>query len=212
LIITKQKTIDKILKDASTFRKIFVIGCGTCATACQTGGQEQVKAVSAALSDRLAGSTVVEACCDVRVAKRDLSKHKIELEGADAVLALSCGAGAQALGETTGKPVIAGLDTLFVGKIERIGRYYERCSACADCIISETGGICPVVRCAKGLLNGPCGGQVKGKCEASGYTRDCAWVLAYNSLKAQGRLEQFKKYRAPRDRSPKSQPQEIEAR
>lgn len=212
MIITKQKPIEKILKDASPFSKIFVIGCGTCATACQTGGQEQVKAISEKMAGKLAGSTVVEACCDARVTKRDLSQHRGALEKADAILALSCGAGAQALGETTGKPVIAGLDTLFVGKIERIGRYYERCSACADCIISETGGICPVVRCAKGLLNGPCGGQVKGKCEASGYLRDCAWVLAYNALRDQGRLDLFRKYRGQRDRSPKSRPQEIDAR
>jgi hypothetical protein len=109
----------------------------------------------------------------------------------------------------TGKIIIPGLDTFFIGKIERIGNYYERCRACTDCILFETGGICPIARCAKGLLNGPCGGQADGKCEVGDYTRDCAWVLAYNALKDQKRLDLFTQFRPPRDRSVKAQPQEV---
>jgi hypothetical protein len=164
------------------------------------------------LGKKATGFAMVEAPCDLRLVKRDLAPFKNMLEKSDAVLVLSCGAGVQVIGDHTGKAVIPGLDTLFIGKIERIGRLYERCRACTDCLLYETGGICPVTRCSKGLLNGPCGGMADGKCEAGGHTRDCAWILIYNNLKKQGRLELFIKYREPRDRSLKAQPQELLSR
>ncbi len=77
------------------------------------------------------------------------------------------------------------------------------CLACGDCILDETGGVCPITRCPKGLLNGPCGGTVKGKCEVGGYEEDCAWTLIYENLKKQGRIELFTKFRPPRDFSRK---------
>lgn len=209
LIITKPKAPEKILEMTNPYKKIFIVGCGTCSTACQTGGEEQVKEMAERLGVKVIGKAVVESPCDLRLVKRDLGGSKQLLEEADALLILSCGVGAQALAEHTGKIIIPGLDTIFIGKIERIGRLYERCRACADCIIFETGGICPIVRCSKGLLNGPCGGMANGKCEASGHTRDCAWVLIYNALKQQRRLDLFTKFRPPMDRSKKAQPQEV---
>jgi ferredoxin len=209
LIITKPKPTEKIMEMVKPFDKVFVVGCGTCASTCQTGGEEQAKQLLGMLGKKSVGWAVVEAPCDLRLVKRDLGKYKARLGLADAVLVLSCGAGVQAVGDHTGKAVIPGLDTLFIGKIERIGKFYERCRACSDCMLYETGGICPVVRCSKGLLNGPCGGMADGKCEAGGHTRDCAWVLIYENLKKQGRLESFTKYREPKDRSKKAQPQEL---
>lgn len=209
MIITKPKPTEKIMEMVKPFDKVFVVGCGTCASTCQTGGEEQAKQLLGMLGKKSVGWAVVEAPCDLRLVKRDLGKYKARLGLADAVLVLSCGAGVQAVGDHTGKAVIPGLDTLFIGKIERIGKFYERCRACSDCMLYETGGICPVVRCSKGLLNGPCGGMADGKCEAGGHTRDCAWVLIYENLKKQGRLESFTKYREPKDRSKKAQPQEL---
>jgi ferredoxin len=209
LIITKPKPTEKIMEMVKPFDKVFIVGCGTCASTCQTGGEEQAKQLLGMLGKKSIGWAVVEAPCDLRLVKRDLGKYKARLGLADAVLVLSCGAGVQAVGDHTGKAVIPGLDTLFIGKIERIGKFYERCRACSDCMLYETGGICPVVRCSKGLLNGPCGGMADGKCEAGGHTRDCAWVLIYENLKKQGRLESFTKYREPKDRSKKAQPQEL---
>jgi ferredoxin len=212
LIITQPKPSEKIREMVEPFGKIFVVGCGTCATTCQTGGEEQVKQVLGMLGKKGVGWAVVEAPCDLRLVKRDLGEFIARLSLADAVLVLSCGAGVQVVGDYTGKAVIPGLDTLFIGKIEKIGKLYERCRACTDCMLYETGGICPVVRCSKGLLNGPCGGMANGKCEAGGHTRDCAWVLIYENLKKQGRLDVFKKYREPKDGSKKAQPQELLSR
>ncbi len=212
MIITKSKPKEAVLRSLEDITKVFIVGCGTCATLCQTGGEEQVEEMSKFLRERSVGKVVVETPCDIRVLKRDLSPHLGTIESADAILALCCGSGAQAISEFTGKIVVPGLDTLFVGETERIGRFYERCRACGDCIIHETGGICPIVRCAKGLLNGPCGGMANGKCEAGGHTRDCAWVLIYTRLKEQGLVERFKEIRTVRDRSKRAEPQELKTR
>ncbi|MCQ5363057.1 MAG: methylenetetrahydrofolate reductase C-terminal domain-containing protein [Candidatus Methanomethylicia archaeon] len=212
MIITKSKPKEVVLRSLEDSKKVFIVGCGTCATLCQTGGEEQVEEMANFLRERSVGKVVVETPCDIRVLKRDLSPHFGIIESADAILALCCGSGAQAISEFTGKIVVPGLDTLFVGETERIGRFYERCRACGDCIIHETAGVCPIVRCAKGLLNGPCGGMANGKCEAGGHTRDCAWVLIYTRLKELGMLKEFMKVRTVRDWSKKAEPQELKTR
>lgn len=212
MIITRQKPPNKIDEMVEPYGRVFIVGCGTCATGCGTGGEEQVKAMAQRLGGRVLGWAVVESPCDARIVRRDLAAHKGELAAADAVLCMACGAGAQAIADHTEKAIIPALDTLFIGKTERVGRYFERCRACADCALLETGGICPTVRCSKGLLNGPCGGQVNGKCEVGEYKNDCAWVLIFNSLKRQGRLEALKSYRPPKDRSAKARPQELASR
>jgi len=206
VIITRPKPFEKVV--ASLPGRVFVVGCGTCATLCQTGGEEQVKAMVSRLEGRVTGSAVVESPCDLRLVKRDLKGSRPMVDEAEAVLALCCGAGAQVLAEYTGKILIPCLDTLFIGKTERIGRFYERCRACTDCLLYETGGICPVTMCSKGLINGPCGGAAEGKCEVGGYRWDCAWTKIYDALKRQGRLGHLK-FRPPRDRSGKAHPQEI---
>ncbi|MGM0425406.1 MAG: methylenetetrahydrofolate reductase C-terminal domain-containing protein, partial [Thermodesulfobacteriota bacterium] len=61
-----------------------------------------------------------------------------------------------------------------------------------ECILAQTGGICPISRCAKRLLNGPCGGSTQGKCEIHSEL-PCAWQLIIDRLKALGRLEDFEK-------------------
>jgi len=88
-------------------------------------------------------------------------------------------------------------------------KFIEMCRACGDCLLFETGGVCPVTRCAKSLLNGPCGGQAKGKCEVGGWTRDCAWVLIYNRLKEKGHLDFFTKFREERDFRISEPPREL---
>lgn len=209
MIITKSKPLEELIRLVKERKGVFVAGCGTCATVCETGGEEQVEVLAKVLGEKVYGKAVVEAPCDLRLLRRDLSPHKGAIEKVDAIIALCCGSGAQTIAEYTGKIVIPGLDTLFAGKTERIGKFYERCRACGDCLLYETGGICPLVRCAKGLLNGPCGGMANGKCEAGGYVRDCAWVLIYRRLKELGMEEKFSAIRPVIDRSRRAQPQEL---
>jgi ferredoxin len=203
MIITKQKTEEEMKEITEPFGKIFVVGCGSCATSCQTGGEEQVAEMVKKLGKKAFSSAIVEEPCDLRLARRDLKGHKDKIKKADAVLVMSCGAGVQTISDYSGKLVLPALDTMFIGSTERIGRFYDRCAACGECVLDETGGICPITRCAKSLLNGPCGGQVEGKCEVGDYKNDCAWVLIWKKLKEEDRLDLFTTFRPPRDFSKK---------
>jgi ferredoxin len=199
MIITKNKPFEEIQEMTVPFSKIFIVGCGTCSTSCQTGGEPQVEEMAEKLGAKVIGTAMVEEPCDRRIDRKDLKPHKETIAKADAILVMSCGVGVQTVGDFTGKIVLPASDTLFIGETERIGKFYDRCSACGECILHETGGICPISRCAKSILNGPCGGQVKGMCEVGDYEFDCAWVQIYERLKEQGRLDLFMKFRPPRD-------------
>lgn len=121
---------------------------------------------------------------------------------------MACGAGIQTVSELKKIPVVAALDTLFLGNVKRFGQFEERCSLCGECILNKTGGICPVTSCAKGLLNGPCGGMHDGKCEIDP-ERDCAWVKIYERLEELGQLETFEEIFAPKDYSKGIKPKEL---
>ncbi|MCC6013095.1 MAG: methylenetetrahydrofolate reductase C-terminal domain-containing protein [Candidatus Verstraetearchaeota archaeon] len=207
MIITKTKS--NLLDYVKKYNKIFVIGCGTCATKCQTGGEKEVEELVNKIKNmnKIAIGKVVESPCDLRVLKRDLMNYKNEINDAEVIVALCCGVGAQTISEFSNKEVIPGLDTLFIGMVERIGRFYEKCRACGNCILYETGGICPITNCPKRLLNGPCGGMRDRKCEVN--DKDCTWVIIYERLKKYGREEDFKKIREAFDWSNISKSREF---
>lgn len=205
MIITKQKDFEAILGYLEGQGKIFLLGCGECATTCKTGGEEEVAEMSKALEARgktITGYCIPKAPCVAAGLKLELAKSRKKIQASDAVLVLACGLGAQSVKENLRleKPVHIACDTIFIGATDAKGEFLERCSACGDCLLELTGMICPVTRCPKGLLNGPCGGQDKGKCEVD-KDRDCAWVLIYNELKKQDKLDILKKKRLPKDHS-----------
>ncbi len=209
MIMTEKKPTDEIKDDLKDTKKVFIIGCGTCATLTQTGGEDQVKEMTALLSDKeIVGTVVPETPCDKRILKRDLRAVSASLNAADTILVLSCGAGVQTVAELTGKITVPGLNTKFIGMVEHIGAFYQRCLACGDCILDETGGICPITRCPKGLLNGPCAGHMDEKCEVD-REKDCAWVLIYKRMKDKGQLDKFRAFRKPRNYQISTSPQQI---
>lgn len=111
-----------------------------------------------------------------------------DIGSVEVVLSLGCGVGVQALAERYPEVLIfPALDTRFVGMNARQGVWVERCQACGECILGETDGICPVVRCSKGLLNGPCGGSQNGMCEV-GDGIPCAWALIYERMERRGEV------------------------
>jgi len=209
MIITEKKPIEEIKESLKGTKKVFIMGCGTCATLSQTGGEEQVKEMAKLLSDKeIVGTACIETPCDKRILKRDLRPVSTSLKSADTVLVLSCGVGVQTLAELTGKMAIPGLNTKFIGMTEHIGAFYQRCLACGDCILDETGGICPISRCPKGLLNGPCAGHMDEKCEVD-REKDCTWVLIYKRMKESGQLDKFRAFRKPRNYQISTPPQQI---
>ncbi|MFX0140319.1 MAG: methylenetetrahydrofolate reductase C-terminal domain-containing protein [Candidatus Hodarchaeota archaeon] len=209
VVITTKKPVAEVINvlNENGINKLVVVSCGSCAALCQTGGTEGLKEWSEILEKEgfeILDAIVAEDVCDNRVMMKDLRKIDESVNKADAIITLSCGMGVQSIVQVLSKKypnkkVFVTNNTEFMGMTERIGRFRMRCLGCGDCLLNETGGICPVTTCAKALMNGPCGGMVGGKCEVGNYERDCGWVLIYNRLKALGRLDLFSKLRDPRN-------------
>lgn len=213
MIITKQKQIKDILEYLKNQKNIFLVGCGECSTTCKTGGEEEIKKIKEILEKEgkvITGYCVPEAPCIAAKVKMELAKNRKPIESSDAILVMACGLGIQSVKENLriDKPVHVGCDTLFMGAIDSNGVFLEKCSACGDCVLELTGLICPLTRCPKSLLNGPCGGQDKGKCEVD-KNRDCTWILIYNELKKQNRLDLLKQIKPPKDHSKSTKPREV---
>jgi ferredoxin len=180
--------------------RVFIIGCGTCVTLTQTGGILQVEEMKKTLSEKgkaVTGNTVVPVACD-NLTANILREFEDQLKQADGLLIMTCAFGVQTIARQINKIAIPALNTLFIGKETGAGEYNEVCTQCGTCVIGETGGICPVTACHKGLVNGPCGGTNNGKCEIDS-NKDCAWTLIYNRLKEQGRLDIMRIYKKPRN-------------
>ncbi|HAO92363.1 MAG: hypothetical protein A2X93_01480 [Deltaproteobacteria bacterium GWC2_56_8] len=212
MIITKKKDIEKIVEALKGKKTVWLFGCDSCAEQCQTGGRKELEEMSRVLTERgfeVAGSSLPEETCYRQLAMREY-RTKEALPKADAVLVLACGAGVRTVADVAEEtqPVLPALDSIFLATVERVGRFYEGCSLCGECVLIETGGICPHTECPKGLLNGPCGGVVDGMCEVSP-DNECAWVRIYKRLKEQGRLHLMKKITPPKDNSIGVRPRNV---
>ena len=201
MIISEQKSKEDLQEILEGKDLLFLVGCAACATACKAGGEEEVFKMQewlVSLGKEVTGSVIIDEACHIMRAGRDLRQHRLQIEEAEAVLVLACGAGIQSISSCSEKLVIGGLNSLFLGNIRRVGQYEQKCSLCGECLLNETAGICPVTTCAKGLLNGPCGGMEDGKCEADREI-DCAWHLIFERLKKQGSQGVFRRSVQPKD-------------
>jgi len=205
MVISEPKPLEEILAMLEGQQKVFIVGCSECATVCQVGGEEQVKAMAETLAQHgktVTGSVIGDPGCHLLGLKRQFREHRAEIEAADTLLIMSCGNGAQTAADATEKPVHVATDTLFVGRVERFGQFREMCLHCGECALERTGYICPVARCSKGLQNGPCGGTTaEGKCEVNP-EMDCGWLLIYNKLKEQRKLDGLREYVPPKETKP----------
>ena len=205
--ITQKKTEEEIDRLLNGLGRIFIIGCGTCVTLTRTGGEPEVQAMKenlAAKGKMITGQTVVPVACD-NLTREFLSDFGTQINQADVLLIMTCAFGVQTIARQLKKMVVPALNTLFIGKETAIGLFDEICTQCGTCIIGETGGICPVTNCHKGLVNGPCGGTNHGKCEID-VNKDCVWTLIYNRLTELGRLESMRKYQKPRNHQGEPKP------
>ncbi len=203
MITGKLKPFDEILSSIEHYRNILILACGSCVTVCLSGGDREAHALARDLSTSgHAGSSgrSIQVRTIQRQCETDLLKTFLEIPpDTDVILSLACGAGVQTLAETFGHlPVIPALNTTFLGALDEQGVWREKCQGCGDCVLAYTAGICPIARCAKHLLNGPCGGSSKGKCEIGGDV-DCAWQLIIDRLKKMDRLDEYGKILSPKD-------------
>ena len=213
MIISRQKPIAEIISSLLEFENIFLIGCGECATACKSGGGPEVLLLKATLEKQgkvITGFCLPSAPCVAAKIKTELAKNISVLKATQAILVLACGLGVQSVKDNLRQDlaVLPANDTTFGAVMDAQGNFFEKCSLCGECVLAQTGGICPTTLCAKGLLNGPCGGMHQGKCEVD-KDKDCAWILIYRALQKSNNLEKFKKIQAPKDNRKSSAPRNL---
>lgn len=198
--ITKQKPLDEVKQLLEGLDRVYIIGCGTCATMTRTGGIEEVAAMKEQLEELgklVTGTIVIPTACD-EMTEAAVKDNEEAVQQADCILVMACALGVHRASLYLDQPVIPALDTLFIGVEDSPGSFQEVCAQCGQCILGETAAICPVTRCHKGLLNGPCGGTNDGKCEVD-KEKDCAWTLIYRRLEEQGRLDLMRKCQPPKN-------------
>ena len=212
MIITQKKPIEELLAMLEGVTKVAIVGCGSCASACQTGGEPEIQAMKALLEEHgmeVVGTVLPDECCHKLLVKKDTKA--LRDSGAQAVVCLACGDGTQTVADNLLLPVYPANNTMFLGQVERVGMFNEYCRMCGDCVLGSTGGICPVTQCAKSLINGPCGGQRNGKCEVNP-ENDCAWIRIYHRLVARGQGEKLVQTRQDKDYGSVSYPRHINLR
>lgn len=197
MIVGQQKPLEEIWNMIREHRHVLVLGCNTCVAVCHQGGTKQAEVLGSllrmqALQEEIDMQLAIDGI--ERQCEHDFfTRIKDAVLKADAVLSLACGIGVQFMAEKFHRtPVYPALNTTFLGAVERPGFFTEKCQACGNCLLASTGGICPIARCAKRLLNGPCGGVTNGKCEVNRET-DCAWHLIVERLEALGRLDDYER-------------------
>lgn len=203
MIVAEQKPLQEIKNLISSAQNVLVVGCGTCVTVCFAGGEREaaILASSLRMATRLDGKAqeirheTVQRQCEWEY----LDQIAELVQQADIILSLGCGIGVQAIAEHfPHKWVVPGLNTTFLGLPSEQGVWVERCAACGDCVLGLTGGICPIARCSKSLLNGPCGGSEDGHCEISPDT-PCAWQLIYDRLLSMDKLHLLMEIQPPKN-------------
>ncbi len=204
MIVAEQKNLEEIRRMITPFERVLILGCGTCMTVCNAGGEREVSFLHHALQLAEAKNGNETHTFFEDTVKRQCDSEFLDpLAGkagdVDAVLSLGCGIGVQTIAERFPEmPVLPGVNTSFMGAVKELGVWDERCAACGDCRLEDTGGICPITRCTKGILNGPCAGTKNGKCEANN-EMDCAWILIYERLEGLQQLEKMRRYYPPRN-------------
>ena len=216
-----QKPIEEILEFLDGKEKVVLVGCGGCATVFHTGGETEVKEMADTLSQHgkniLAAIAVPfgEFTCYAPWSKERLKPYRKQIEECDAVLMMSCGDGFQVVRQLVledefglVKPMYPATDAIgHMGGGPTLFR--EKCMQCGECVLGQYAGICPMTQCAKGLLNGPCGGSKNGKCEQEP-EHDCAWILIYERLKKLGEMGKIKEFVPAKDYSKMKRPRQIE--
>jgi hypothetical protein len=201
MLISEQKPLEEILSYLEGEKSVFLVGCKGCAEGWNSGGERQVAEMKSTLEQggkAVSGSVVIDMLCDRALTALSLRVYKEQIAAADSILVLTDGAGVQTVAEVVEKVVHPGCNTLSAGGAHAEWKEAERCLECGDCVLEFTGGLCPIARCSKLLLNGPCGGSQDGKCEVDP-SIPCVWQQIVDHLAKLGRLDKLDKLVAPKN-------------
>ncbi len=203
MIMGERKPLSEIREMLTGYKKVLVLGCRTCVAVCMAGGDKEVELLGSQL--RMASKKdgeeleIVEDSVERQCDREYIEPLREKVEQCDAVLSMACGCGVQFMAELyDDKPVLPAINTNFIGVTEGTGVWTERCGQCGNCVLHLTGGICPIARCSKTLLNGPCGGSQDGKCEIAPDV-DCGWQLIYDRMAKLGQLDKLAEVIPPKD-------------
>ncbi|MHB1485367.1 MAG: methylenetetrahydrofolate reductase C-terminal domain-containing protein [Saccharofermentanales bacterium] len=213
MIVASQKPVTELIEKIGDIENLMIVGCGTCVTVCMAGGTRETEAMAELLNAYYKKEDMKVNIC-VHTIERQCDKEFIDelkgcIEMADVVLCMGCGVGVQSIAEAYPDIIITpGLNTQFFGTTLDIGKWGERCGGCGECVLDRFSGVCPIARCSKSLLNGPCGGSQNGKCEVDPQI-DCGWQLIFDRAKRTGQLyklldiQDAKNWRTSRDGGPR---------
>ncbi len=203
MIVADRKPLDEILAMVKDYKKILLVGCKGCVTVCNVGGAKEVGILASILRIARAkegnplevDERTLERQCDPEY----VSQIKDVVDDYEAIVSMACGVGPQFLSEHyPQKRIYPAVNTTFFGGAIQHGVWAERCAGCGTCIIHYFDGLCPIARCSKSLLNGPCGGSSGGKCEVS-KDIECIWDTIVRKKMEQGRLQDLLEIKPPKD-------------
>jgi len=193
MIVAERKPVAEIVGMLSGVKRVLVLGCRGCVSVCSAGGEREVEILASLL--RLGASKqgqaleTIEATL-VRQCDREYVDGIDQWAGQyDAIVSMACGVGVNFIANLRPRDIVyPGVNTTFLGGSADQGVWTEQCAGCGNCVLHLTGGLCPVARCAKSLMNGPCGGSVGGRCEIHKEVL-CIWQAIYDRLDRIGRKD-----------------------
>ncbi len=202
MIVASPKPVKEVLEMVKDSKKILIIGCKGCVTVCNVGGAKEVGVLASTIkiARKKKGNPIevdeflLERQCDPEY----VDEVKEIIGQYDSVISIACGVGPQFLSERYPESrILPGVNTQFMGGAVEHGVWAERCAGCGNCAIHLFGGVCPIARCSKSLLNGPCGGSDHGKCEISKEV-DCVWDIIVRKMMEQDRLAELLAFKPPK--------------
>ncbi len=213
MIVADRKSLDEIMAMVEDNKKILIVGCKGCVTVCNVGGLKEVEILASTMkiARKKAGKEIE---IETSVLERQCDKEYVEqiaetVGDYEAVISMACGVGPQFLSEMyKDQSFYPAVNTTFFGGATSHGVWEERCAGCGTCGIHNFGGLCPIARCAKSLLHGPCGGSSSGVCEVNKDT-ECIWDTIVTKKMEQGKLEDLldvkaaKSWKTSRDGGPR---------
>ncbi len=203
MIVADRKSLNEILAMVEENKKILIAGCKGCVTVCNVGGLKEVEILASSIKlarkksgkDIEVDTLVLERQCD----NEYVSQISERVGDYEAVVSMACGVGPQFLSEMYKDQVFyPAVNTTFFGGAVQHGIWEERCAGCGTCGIHLFGGLCPIARCAKSLLHGPCGGSSNGVCEINKDT-ECIWDSIVRKKMEQGKLEDLTWVKPPKN-------------